>query len=251
MNSNAAGCVFCGKSPVTSEHVFSSKWLESLMPHATSLTTSVFRTGQELKTFVQHPKKRDNIWRGAAAINCACNKCNSGWMARMDEGVKEVLTPLANGEVGTIEEEGVRALAIWATKVALVLDSSRTPASVDSAVKHAFRKRPSVLNGSTIWLGAMSPTDESVRVHTADLGPVKGTEDGKAFVATFRVIHLVVQVIYPLRSDLVLFRGDAVKPMLQLWPRSEELAWPPPRETWLTSEDEFMVLANSYRGGLV
>lgn len=243
MTDLSSGCVFCGKTPTTLEHVFSPKWLKSLMPDATGLTTEITRPGQR-RTYQQVPKKRERIWANGPAVNCACKTCNSTWMQAMDEGVKEMLTPLAEGELGTISAEGVRLLAIWATKIALVLDSTQNPHMLDRGIKHAFRVDPQPMSDATIWFGVMSPCDNSIRVRTSALGPAPGSDEVKGYVATFRVVHLVGQLCYP--SPGLFIRSRFSKSLELLWPRDKELLWPPSPASWLEGEEEFDRIASDF-----
>lgn len=213
------------------------------MPNATGLTTQVTRSGQ-LKTYKQSPRKRERIWENGPRVNCACKRCNSTWMQAIDERVKEVLTPLATGELGTISSEGVGLLAIWATKIALVLDSTQNPHMVGEGIKHAFRANPEPMSGTTIWFGVMSPCDDAVRVRTSGLGPVPGSDEVQGYVATFRIVHLVGQVCRP--SPGLFIRSRFSKPLELVWPRDKELLWPPPPASWLEGEEEFARIASDF-----
>ncbi|HJU36561.1 MAG TPA: hypothetical protein VJ716_03975 [Gaiellaceae bacterium] len=164
----------------------------------------------------------------------------------MDERVKPAITPLARGEHGTVSTPAVQLLATWATKIALVLDTNHRV--ISPTVKHSFRNKPHPPAGFTAWLGAMSPADEAVRVLGADFGPFPDTTRGKAFVATFRVLHLVGQVVYA-PPHVAMRRGsEFTKGMERIWPRNEKLVWPPPEAWWLENEDEFTYLAQVFEG---
>lgn len=242
------GCVFCGASPVTKEHVFSTKWLAGIMRPTTSFTTSLMKAqpGQaaEEKTWTERrTKKKDDF---GPAVNCACAKCNNEWMQQMDERVKPVITPLALGERGTVSSQGVELLATWATKIALVLDSGLNPGALDPKDKAAFREEPNPRADSQIWIGTASPVEDRARTRASTLTP-GSSDDAEGYIATFGVVHLVFQVFLPLRPSLVVrHRDDVARFMHPFWPEGHgrRLSWPVPEKTWLTSEQDFEDVAS-------
>ena len=221
------------------------------MPSAATLTTRYMRISDrgeiELnKEYEKAPAKTKRIWESGPVVKCACKACNSGWMQEMDEGVKPVLTPLALGQNGTVSIEGVQLLAAWATKIALVLDASQNPPVLDIELKRAFRNTFEPIKGSTIWAGAASPTVDRVRFRTSGFVPSPGSGGVEGYVATFTVLHLVLQVFCP-PPDLVVRRGSGFSKLMEpIWPRSKELRWPPPQNSWLANEQEFEDLASSF-----
>jgi hypothetical protein len=241
-------CVFCGDAPTTLEHVFSTAWIAALMPETTSWTSDLFRQEEggatERAQWVKPKTPKSRV--GAPEVRCACAPCNNGWMQELDVEVQPALTPLALGETGTVSERGVQLAAAWATKVALVLDSMFSKEIIDRQIKGSFGKMRVPPPSWSIWASAMSPTTDSTRVRGLTLSSDPSGAEPLAYVGTFRIVHLVVQVFCPLRDDVVFARtGGWEKRVVRLWPGGGSLRWPPPASTWLTTEAEFEELAQA------
>lgn len=245
------GCIFCGGKPLTREHVFSSEWLRTLMPGTTTFTSDLMRVDEDRnvarRTWVEKaPKAGKKAGSGSPFVRCACAGCNNGWMQELDEKAKPVITPLALGERGTVSDDGVRLLAVWATKIAFVLDAFMNPSVLDPELRHSFREDPQPLARSIIRLGVMSPVDDRVRIRTSPLTPSLTSNEARGYVATFGVLHLVAQVIYPLLPSLVLRPNpEYAHHLQQILSRSGAgLRWPLHESTWFTSEEEFETVAS-------
>lgn len=217
------------------------------MPETTSLTSTFTRiVGEDVEQNTYEQNRKKDVWKGGPVVNCACNACNSGWMQEMDQAIKPATTALALGERGTVSKQGVLLLATWATKIALVLDCAQNPPLLTDDTRRAFREGQHPMDGSYIWVGAASPADRRVRVRTSGLSPLPGATAVEGYVATFGVLHLVLQVLYP-PEGLHLRRGTGfTKFMHRIWPTPAALKWPPPESSWLVGEDEFENLASSF-----
>jgi hypothetical protein len=245
------GCVFCGETPLTVEHVFSTTWLQSVFLPTPDFTTRLLKqdtvTGKT-KTREWKEKASKKGKRFGPQVKCVCKGCNEGWMKAMDEAIAPVLTPLARGENGTISSKAVEMLATWATKVALVLDSADGTPVIDPSVKHRFRNDPTPLEDAVTWIGAASPVDDRVRIRTSTLNPTPHTHDPQGKVATFGAIHVLFQVFIPTTSVRVRHRAEVARLMHPFWPhgRRMKLSWPPPAKSWLASERDFQNVADLF-----
>lgn len=245
------GCIFCGGKPLTREHVFSSEWLRTLMPGTTTFTSDFLRVDEERnvdrRTWEEKaPKPGKKAGSGSPFVRCACASCNNGWMQELDERAKPLLTPLALGEVGTVSDAGVKVLATWATKIAFILDAFMNPSVLEPELRRAFRDDPQPLPRATIRVGVMSPVDDRVRIRMSTMTPSPTSNDARGYAATFGVLHLVVQVVHPLRPSLMLRPNPELAHLMQqIWPRvGSGLKWPLPESTWMTNEEEFEAVAS-------
>jgi hypothetical protein len=242
----SVGCIFCGGRPLTREHVFSSEWLRALMPGTTTFTSDFLRIDEERNvdrgTWVEKARSAGKkAASGSPFVRCACASCNNGWMQELDERAKPLLTPLALGESGTVSAAGLQLLATWATKIALVLDAFMNPMVLGAEAKQAFRRSPAPLPASTVRVGVMSPVDNRVRIRMSSLTPSPTSNEARGYVATFGVLHLAAQVMYPLLPSLVLRPNPEYAHLMRsIWPSSgTRLPWPLPERSWMQSEQEF------------
>ena len=124
-----------------------------------------------------------------------CEKCNGGWMARMDDGARPVLermmrspTPLAP----TPEES--RTLADWAFKVSIVFEfiAASTERHTAEVRANFFRTRRTP-DHAAVALGAASFThvNAAYGLHTSYL-PLPGAGAMRVFTLLLR--HVVIQV---------------------------------------------------------
>lgn len=111
-------CIFCSGSPLTKEHLW-PRWGRR------------FATDP---TFDRYAIRRDHSQRGTTTstwggppfskrAGVACAACNSGWMASLEAEVSEILDPerIATRPLTAGEQA---ALAVWATKTAIVFDAA-------------------------------------------------------------------------------------------------------------------------------
>lgn len=120
-------CVFCGRSPVTREHVW-PRWARV-----------VWETEGQLPHFQQVVQEdradlsRD--WRQHACsttVTVVCQACNNGWMADLEQRAKPMLEPMLQGRGRQLHAGGQRTLAAWALKTAMMIEHTH------GAVQHVI-----------------------------------------------------------------------------------------------------------------
>lgn len=109
----ARQCVFCGASgPMTREHV----WPDWLSRTGFSNEPTVIESG----SLNRLPAKLGPMRPLSTTVKAVCDKCNNGWMSRLEQVIKPVLTPIISGQRTLIEEPALARLALWALKTAVV-----------------------------------------------------------------------------------------------------------------------------------
>jgi hypothetical protein len=169
-------------------------------------------------------------------------------MQNLDEEAKPLLSRLCFVEEGQVAfPDGNHLLARWATKIALVLHSIWPEPFITSAQYANFRKDQEPIAGSKIWIGAMHRIDDiGGRQNMATL---KSADEVKVYVATFCILHLVFQVICPRDVNVIVFRTHGFEKFVeQIWPPEAAIDWPPPRDDWLKSEQDFRDLHRALAG---
>lgn len=149
-------CVFCGSEPVTREHVW-PRWISALLGdrgpfHVREAPGRVDRTARELDLVVKR----------------VCAGCNGGWMARLEEAVKPVLTPmiLASPPQQLLAPAGQTRLARWAMKtllMAALLNSDRGGLEEAEFVQHLARRGLPDRERTFIYLSAYDQNTHAIQ----------------------------------------------------------------------------------------
>jgi len=116
-------CVFCGALEASNEHVF-GRWITGLAKDAVpfTLTRSPGRSASALRTI--------NL-----KTRAPCKQCNNGWMSRIEEEAKPLLSPIFAGQPARWSADDQAKIARWAFKTALMIDCS-SPASRVAPAEH-------------------------------------------------------------------------------------------------------------------
>jgi hypothetical protein len=238
-------CIFCGGASVTREHVYGRAWIERLLPNASGFTNTVSKgEGQALEA---------GSWpsRGAGVVvRCACAHCNNGWMNDLDRRAEPMLTEMARADRRVrIEAGALSVFATWATKVAFVMSAMHSPVPVYVDDRERLRRTQAPPPGVVVWVGSMESYDAEIRTTPITLrtGPDKGALE-QAFLATFRLLHLVVQVLAPIERVCPEHDEWGSAHTAVAWPRVEPLEVPLPEARRLRSEHVFDRLVRSFRG---
>jgi hypothetical protein len=223
-------CIFCGFSgKLTGEHVFGD-WLSRIeldrdpVPHGTGWLN---RVGRELGVRPPFQQK----------VRDVCGRCNSGWMSRLEDVAKRVLTPLILGKRGRIEVRDQAAVAMWAQKTALVAmlvspESERAsgyglPAAEYRAL-YARREQMEPLPASQFWAGRY----DGVRGWSVRVTPLVVAVEGlpepewpRAYAMTSVLGQLVVHGVR-FTTPALQVEVSTGRDMPQLWPPAGSVRWP-------------------------
>ena len=118
-------CWFCRSDKAGSrEHMF-PRWLNEVIPGQVGPLLDV-RENQETETGVF---RRKWLRTGPAreTVRSVCKDCNTGWMSRLEERAKLLLSPLIRGGSASLKGAELVLVAAWATKTATVIESRNPP----------------------------------------------------------------------------------------------------------------------------
>jgi hypothetical protein len=227
-------CIFCGGGPLTREHVF-GEWFRKLVgieePRPGSVTHHVPGSAVE-HDFDAIPSAR------TARVVCA--KCNNGWMASLEQEASIVLTPLLQGQSGTLSEADLEVLARWAFKTAYVLDAASPGAGANFPGEHrrALREGVGLPARCAVWMTTWPGT---TTIWTYHWGLALGVDDGQeadgpnTYGATFALGPVAFRV-YATSIEAVDpdYFHDTIQGIVKIHPDPEPLAWK--AKFWLTAE---------------
>jgi hypothetical protein len=235
-------CIFCGRRPVTREHVFPA-WVSALGTQSGSVLHTLTRDN-DTETYRFPAEGRLQF-----KAKVVCRRCNNEWMNDLDRRVEPLLRPLAAGEARTFtEEKDVELIAAWGTKMAIMLDQlrgrsdlTRKRGLIPENLRQAFyvtkRPPPDVVH---VWLACFDARPVQMvwwRTTPLVIIPVDPRLYGGPYaeLVTFVVNWLVVQVLFapaqPQFQKLASDRtwGPHTSPYISgVWPvAASQLDWPP------------------------
>jgi hypothetical protein len=149
----AKNCGFCGKPGMTKEHLWSD-WmrkviLESRAAGGQKLFEAEIERGGEAKRY-KNPTLEQ-------MVGMPCDRCNSGWMSALENGIKDFMRPMIfRGERVLLSRERQVALSRWAIKTAMVYEftSAREEGKYFSdAERLAFKERFELPENVWVWTG--------------------------------------------------------------------------------------------------
>jgi hypothetical protein len=239
--------VFCGVDSVTREHIFPF-WLRAAVGGAGSAThyraaaaATPPPTGDQLP--YEHSWEADDA---EFVVRAVCASCNNGWMNDLDHDVRSIIVPLIRNDVEPIGEHERTLLAAWATKIALLLEHTRSLSDLTrrrsltppSAYREVYDLRlPPAF--ARVWMLRVNPPvngvwwrSSPVPVARFDAYAARSIGAPNGSLTTFAVGMLGFQYLYaPITEtyqDLVERRTErGEKFMRLLWPAAKPLDWPP------------------------
>ena len=236
-------CIFCGDDSkrLTDEHVFGD-WVSrfyraAALPGDFHGKAQIFDEGGNLKEFAAIPFQQ--------VVKVPCEKCNTGWMRQLEDGVNSFVKPMLGGESIVLRPTRQKLLATWCVKTALVMDHLHPKARVvpDSHYRElcAYNKRP--LGTSFVNIGFRRDIDKdengyllgtiikqqlpSVTVASEVSQEVQAmiSKGRRIYCITFAIGHFVAQVVgHDLAARLEIRTGIA--PVQRIWPTSPRFRWP-------------------------
>ncbi|WP_395639725.1 hypothetical protein [Pseudolysinimonas sp.] len=242
-------CAFCGSTAtLTREHVFGD-WLSKIGlgdEPAELVAGSLNQLGKKLGPTRPFQTKVKNV----------CATCNNGWMGRLEETAKRVLTPLVLGGSGQIERPDQGAIAAWIQKTALMamyVSSAEDRANghglppQEYALLYRNRDRMEPTANSKFWVGSYSG---ALRQGGVWVTPIAVNVDGypePEFAHGYSMtIALGAVVFHGVRfTELPFGHGVAASPpLVQIWPGSDDAAMPTEASV---SNEEFLPVAQGRR----
>jgi hypothetical protein len=240
-------CLFCPNPVDSAEHLF-SKWIIKDLENAPPIRVSI---GKTPSTWVASPEIK---------IPSVCKPCNNEWMGNLETASKGQLHAMINDDPCWLTKKDQVKLARWVLMKAMVIDSinPQRPLFYLNAERTQV-KSATIPVGTLVWLGRLS----SHNFHAGgtdiwgDLDEIPKGFQGN--VTTMVMGHLVTQVLSGhVLSQLASTRiqvGLAPKVgawnvnLLDIFPTTEQLRWPPSVSFTLQGADSIRELVNRWKIG--
>jgi hypothetical protein len=226
-------CIFCGRDDrkITGEHVW-PQWIRTLFPEGELTVNYLRHTGDARRWPVKRPDDT------GMQLNDVCKGCNEGWMGSLESRVKQLLTPIVQSSFRThLSETDIKTVASWCCLRAMVYDRVNDKHFSPDQLK-AFHDSGGLVPAQTkIWLSAYSKPEPAVAAATDyrvfyDFAMPSERPRPEGYAMTGLVGFLAFQV-YTVRFDpsisinVPLRDGPWDVTVLQLWPHTGAVSWPP------------------------
>jgi hypothetical protein len=133
-------CIFCGKRPVTDEHLI-SQWASAVLdedPRPVQQPAGIHRRytrhlGKESR------KEWRNDRRAEFVAKCVCADCNAGWMGLVETRARPFLEPMIRGASVNLHAEACEAPATWLALKSIIERYTQSPVvPVEQAILREF-----------------------------------------------------------------------------------------------------------------
>jgi hypothetical protein len=185
-------------------------------------------------------------------VKVVCERCNNGWMSRIENHAIPLVAPMANGVTTRLRPREQARVAAWVALTAMVSQHLHPPADrfVPEAHYHQFLKIKQPLNTMTVWLGALSKpiparvakgmsyfTSASAMNLSEFVSVPNGAPEVLAKdVAEGKSLYVITMNVGPLLMFLLGHETPGVQGVVapgaeaslqRIWPLSGHLRWPP------------------------
>jgi hypothetical protein len=226
--------VYCTRVGLLSDEHVLPTWIAKLVAtEGGRFETFTHKEGR----LIRHFESVDNLGVVARVV---CERCNNGWMERLETSVRRSLVPMIQGRSVDFDQATIRTLARWATKTHQMYryHLRRPPAARARAAVYRGHVPSSAFVLLAAWHGnsrAYVSHDPHIYRVTKINAPSDPSRDdlGEVEVLTLRINRAIVQAIdvAPPRKDVsVVFDRREFDYVLPVWPPpSGGVGWPPPK----------------------
>lgn len=228
-NDTGRTCAFCGyRGALSREHVW-PKWLEKVIP----------RYGPRSETYLELPGvPRQHRGGGQTFTNVmvkrVCQSCNGGWMSRLEQQAKSVLSEPIRGKSRQLDPADQVIAATWATKMVLVLALHVPDAEmpIPTSDYRWFMDNREPMPSWQVHVGAYGGKSYPWLFRLAAFRQSVDGEDAarpQTHLTTLSVGHLVMQVFGTTLKQAVLAQpsGELSKIVRRIWTPEDSFSWPP------------------------
>ncbi len=229
-------CIFCGQRPLTDEHVW-PQWLSGVI----SLGKMVDVSRASGAEGVANTRQSWTAPPFTTTVKRVCERCNTGWMSRLEDSAKPLLTPMISGQSAVLSPDDQRVVAIWAFKTILMFQWTHADREVYVPQEHyqSLYSNGKVPDDVTVSLGKNRLPYEVVAFY-AHKSRTSEPSDPSDPIGPQTDYYGASLVIGRLMVDTLSFVGMPNVPRPELlpasrgilrtiWPAERTIRWPPPQ----------------------
>jgi hypothetical protein len=248
------GCIFCGKSPTTKEHVI-PRWAGKLLARTKPLPSQPGRVVVGVFERWSEGAKEDvkQKWRMNDALEitakCVCAACNHGWMSDVENAAKAIVSAMMDDQRTMLNTAAQEKVAKWLGLRAIIGQYALPPGQAyrEWAQAFAFEGCPPTSWQVRIgrYQGARPAFSHNTSLNRSIMHPlVPFVVKSPGFLFTVQLGHFVGQVLGVRQQNWVV---PSQRCFIQIWPHPllrasapnvtqiVSVDWPP--ESWLDDSD--------------
>ena len=227
-------CIFCGKTPLSKEHIWPD-WAGSLLPGSGGYRTEHFLQRHRTRTTLQQTHNQRPGHTKSSRIRNVCKPCNNEWMKTIEEAAKPILEPMIKGETVVLKEREQTTLATWITLKMIVTETHMNKAPIAPvADRQNFMSDPAPLRDMKIYISSCNDHRWQTAFFNASIylstDPRKnGPDNSQSF--TIGIGRLFAHACHSIAPGVDFgLQGDNGAIVRQLWPIVDRpMFWPPLR----------------------
>ena len=224
-------CIFCDKPANSSEEVW-PRWLT----HRFQAPGAMFA-----QPGLNAPPSSWRVRRPELRLRRVCVECNNGWMSRLENRVKAVLSRLLDQESCTLNSHDRLSLALWAVKTSMVLEALNSSenwrySDLERCLLHIHETIPihtyvwiarAVEFGSVYTMSRNLSTQAEIDVDRQVRGGVTTMAFGSIAIQV-RKIAIPAAISWVEQITVEERKGPWEQAAMQVWPSNgRSLSWPP------------------------
>jgi hypothetical protein len=194
-----------------------------------------------------------------ARVKCVCSSCNSQWMSDLESANKPAIRAMINGDSYWLTEKDQWFLVRWVLMKAMVIESAnrRRPFFYDSQKKGQVKTGSAIPVGTLVWLGRIS--EKAFHAGGTDIwGEIDEISRAVHGCVTSIVVgHLAIQVLSghvvqqfgSHKINLSCKQGAWHLNLLDIWPTTGPVRWPPSISFTLKGPDSIANLISRWKIG--
>jgi hypothetical protein len=143
-------CIFCGGRGLTKEHIW-PKWLRGVLDPSIATPRHFYSTsGFGRRRSFMH--RTGNI--ESRSLRIVCERCNTGWMSRLQNNAKNRVLPLILGQHISLTEADHKILAAWSMMFTMIIEFlDPTTLATTLRERMEFSRIPVPNNNWMVWFG--------------------------------------------------------------------------------------------------
>jgi hypothetical protein len=211
-------CIFCGAKGGSKEHIIAD-WLKNFIPKTNLNYESLKGTVHTTHTDEKLKTRGGDFY--SRTVRCVCDACNNGWMAKIQDEVKPIVTQMLKGDLDLTDEQQA-VLAKWIAMAVICSEYDHPDmVTVTQQQREMLYKSGIVPDGFRIWIGNFNRVSWPAHWvhHPVAIEKMPLNTQTTTYTVGQIFIHVMSSSTYDVNKWK--FKSDKSTGIRQLWPITE------------------------------